>query len=136
MLTTRLDPEFIRNRHRPWKDGRSSHRMSIAPRPRDMRRFQREDVCFRVEIAGLELEPASALIVNISPLGCLLRCSQNVKADDLLHFDVPSAGRIDARVVWVMGGRIGLEFAEEIDAKPYLAMLEKLHRPGDEMGIY
>ena len=110
--------------------------MSIAIRPRDMRRVQREDVCFRIEIASPELEPASALIVNISPLGCLLRCSKNVKADASLHFDVPVAGRINARVVWAMGGRIGLEFREEIDAKPYLAMLDQLHRPGDEMGIY
>lgn len=110
--------------------------MSIAPRPRDMRRFHREDVCFRVEITTPGLEPASALIVNISPLGCLLRCSQPLQTDAELHFTLPLAGRIDARIVWVMGGRIGLEFREEIDAEPYLAMLEKLHRPGDEMGIY
>lgn len=110
--------------------------MSLARRPRDMRRFHREEVCFRIEIAGPDLNPASALIVNISPLGCLLRCSQPLQPDAELYFSLPLAGRIEARVVWAMGGRIGLEFREEIDAKPYLAMLEKLHRPGDEMGIY
>ena len=110
--------------------------MSIARRPKDMRRFQREEVCFRIEIAGPDQEPANALIVNISPLGCLLRCSKPMTADTTLHFVLPAAGRVEARVVWAIGGRIGLEFSEEIDAKPYLAMLDQLHRPGDEMGIY
>jgi hypothetical protein len=110
--------------------------MSLAPRSKDMRRFQREDVCFRCEIAGPDLEPASALIVNISPLGCMLRCSKNVKTGAPVAFTLPSAGHIDARIVWAIGGRMGLEFNEEIDAKPYLAMLDQLHRPGDEMGDY
>jgi len=110
--------------------------MPLAHKPKDMRRFHREEVCFRVEISGPTLELASALIVNISPLGCLLRCSQPLEPGAELHFDLPLAGHIVARVVWVMGARVGLEFHEEIDAAPYLAMLPKLHRPGDEMGIY
>ena len=110
--------------------------MSIARRPKDMRRFHREEVCFRIEIAGQDQNPAAALIVNISPLGCLLRCSKPMNADDALHFVLPSAGRVEARVVWAIGGRIGLEFSEEIDANPYLAMLDQLQRPGDEMGTY
>jgi hypothetical protein len=110
--------------------------MPIATRPQDKRRFQREEVCFRIEVAGPDQAPANALIVNISPLGCLLRCSQPMKSDAALHFTLPAAGRVEARVVWAIGGRIGLEFDEEIDAKPYLAMLDQLHRPGDEMGIY
>ncbi|MBO9579985.1 MAG: PilZ domain-containing protein [Sphingobium sp.] len=110
--------------------------MSVAPKPKDMRRFQREEVCCRIEIAGPGLEPVSALMVNVSPLGCLLRCSQPLQRGAALHLDLPFAGRIDAQVVWVMGARIGLEFHEEIDAAPYLAMLPTLHRPGDEMGTY
>jgi hypothetical protein len=110
--------------------------MPIAHKPKDQRRFQREEVCFRIEIAGPDLESSSALIVNISPLGCLLRCSQPLVPGAELRFDLPLAGRIEARVVWVLGARIGLEFHEEVDAKPYLAMLPQLHRPGDEMGIY
>jgi hypothetical protein len=110
--------------------------MSIAKRPKDMRRFQREEVCFRIEINSPDQLPANALIVNISPLGCLLRCSKPTMADTTLHFILPTAGRVEARVVWAIGGRIGLEFSEEIDAGPYLAMLDQLHRPGDEMGIY
>ena len=110
--------------------------MSVAYRQKDLRRFSREEVCFRVELAGPDFEPASGLIVNISPLGCMVRCSQPVEQGASLRFSLPMAGRIEARVVWVMGGRMGLEFSEEIDAKPYLAMLDHLRRPGDEMGIY
>lgn len=131
-----IDPEFIRNRHLRKKTVGVRTTMSVAKRPKDMRRFQREEVCFRIEIAASDQKPAAALIVNISPLGCLLRCSKPMNSDDVLHFTVPSAGRIEARVAWAIGGRIGLEFSEEIDAQPYLAMLDQLHRPGDEMGIY
>jgi hypothetical protein len=135
-LTMAIDPEFIRNRHRPEKTVGVRKTMSIAKRPKDMRRFQREEVCFRIEIAGPAQAPANALIVNISPLGCLLRCSQPTQPDAELHFTLPTAGRIQARVIWAIGGRIGLEFSEEIDATPYLAMLDQLNRPGDEMGSY
>ncbi len=110
--------------------------MSLAPRSKDKRRFSREDVCFGCEIAGPDFEPANALIVNISPLGCMLRCSREVEPDTFVSFNLPCAGRIEARIVWAIGGRMGVEFAEEIDAAAYLPMLPQLHRPGDEMGIY
>jgi hypothetical protein len=110
--------------------------MSLAYRPQDKRRFSREEVCFRCEIAGQDFGPVSGLIVNISPLGCMLRCSAPVQRGISVHFTLPVAGRIDGRIVWAVGGRMGLEFDEEIDAPPYLAMLDQLRRPGDEMGIY
>ncbi len=110
--------------------------MPLAKRQREMRRFSREEVCFRCEIAGPQFEAAAALLVNISPLGCMIRCSREVAPGTRVGFVLPLAGRIEARIVWAIGGRMGLEFDEEIDAEPYLGMLDKLRRPGDEMGIY
>jgi hypothetical protein len=110
--------------------------MSVAHRPREMRRFSREEVCCRIEIHGPDFGPVNALIVNISPLGCMLRCSLPVQSGTRIHFNLPLAGRIEATIVWAIGGRMGLEFSEEVDAPPYLAMLDQLKRPGDEMGIY
>ncbi len=110
--------------------------MSIAPRTKDKRRFSREDVCFRCEIAGPDFEPAHALIVNISPMGCMIRCSREAEPDPFVSFTLPHAGRIEGRIVWAIGGRMGVEFAEEIEAGAYLPMLPHLHRPGDEMGTY
>ncbi len=110
--------------------------MPLAHRPKDMRRFAREEVCFRCEFTGPDFGPVNALIVNISPLGCMLRCSKPVTTGMPVSFVLPAAGRIQARIVWAIGGRMGLEFDEEIYAAPYLAMLDQLHRPGDEMGIY
>jgi len=110
--------------------------MPLAHRPKDMRRFSREEVCFRCEITGPDFGSAFGLIVNVSPLGCMIRCSQDAKPDTAVSFALPIAGRIQARIVWAIGGRMGLEFDEEIDAAPYLAMLEQLRRPGDEMGSY
>lgn len=110
--------------------------MSLAQNPREMRRVSREEVCYRCEIAGPDFGPASALIVNISPLGCMIRCSKEVRPDMVVSFILPIAGRCEARIVWAIGGRIGLEFSRPIDVDPYLAMLDHLRRPGDEMGIY
>lgn len=110
--------------------------MSLAQRTKEMRRFTREEVCFRVEITGIGDEPVFGLIVNISPLGCMIRCSQDVVPNTPVSFALPLAGQIRARIVWAMGGRMGLEFEEEVDAEPYLGMLDKLRRPADEMGIY
>lgn len=110
--------------------------MSLAPRPRDMRRAARHDVCYRCEIAGAPFGPVHALIVNVSPLGCMMRCSKAEPTSSPVHFTLPVAGRCEAQIVWAMGGRIGLEFLQPIDADVYLAMLENLDLPGDEMGIY
>ncbi len=85
--------------------------MSIAPRTKDKRRFSREDVCFRCEIAGPDFEPAHALIVNISPMGCMIRCSREAEPDTFVSFTLPHAGRIEGRIVWAIGGRMGVEFA-------------------------
>jgi len=101
-----------------------------------MRRAARHDVCYRCEIAGVQAEPIHALLVNISPLGCMMRCSRAEATDRTVHFTLPVAGRREARIVWAMGGRIGVEFLQPIDAGIYPAMLEQLDRPGDEMGIY
>jgi len=110
--------------------------MSLAHRLKEMRRFSREDVCFRCELAGPDFEPANGLIVNISPMGCMIRCTRDVELGTFVSFVLPVAGRIEARIVWSIGGRMGLEFAEEISAAAYLPMLPMLHRPSDEMGIY
>lgn len=110
--------------------------MPLAYRSQDKRRFSREEVCFRCEFAGPDFGPVIGLIVNISPLGCMVRCSAPVPSDARVQFALPVAGHIDGRVVWAVGGRMGIEFDEEIDAAPYLAMLDQLRRPGDEMGIY
>lgn len=110
--------------------------MSAVLNPREMRRAVRQDVCYRCEMAVDAFDQTSALMVNISPFGCLMRCSRDFVQGIVLSFDLPIAGRVGARVVWAMGGRIGMEFCNPIDADPYLAMIERLNRPGDEMGIY
>ncbi|MBO9576205.1 MAG: PilZ domain-containing protein [Sphingobium sp.] len=110
--------------------------MPAALNPKEMRRAVRQDVCYRCEMAVDSVNQISALMVNISPLGCLMRCSKDIPQGTILSFALPLVGRCEARVVWAMGGRIGMEFTKTIESHPYLAMLEHLNRPSDEMGIY
>jgi hypothetical protein len=110
--------------------------MSLAPRPKEMRRVERQAVCYRCEINGIGAGTVSGLLVDISPLGCLIRCSREVVQGTVVSFDLPIAGQIKATIIWSMGGRIGMEFTEPVDLAPYFDMLSHLQRPSDEMDIY
>jgi hypothetical protein len=110
--------------------------MSLAPRPQEMRRAERHEVCYRCEIADAGPKRVSALMVDISALGCMMRSSHPFAQGAVLSFPLPRYGKCEARVVWAIGGRVGLEFIKPIDAAPFLAMLTHLVRPGDELDIY
>jgi hypothetical protein len=110
--------------------------MSAARKPREMRRADRDDVSFCCEVIPDDGPGFSGLIVNISPFGCLTRATQAHVAGKLLCFDLPVAGRRSARVIWSLGGRMGVEFNRPIEADLYRAMLETMSRSGDDMGIY
>ena len=110
--------------------------MSLAQKPQEMRRAERHAVCYRCEIAGAGPGLVSGLMVDISALGCMLRSSFAFEQGSMVTFILPVAGRCEARVVWSIGGRVGMEFTRPFEPAPFLAMLDQLVRPGDEMGIY
>lgn len=110
--------------------------MSYPPNPQDSRRSARLEICYRCEIDGPGFAPLSALIVNISPHGCMIRCAREAPRDMLLEFTLPVIGAWSGRVIWAIGARMGLEFDQEISLDAYLPMLEQMSRPNDEMGVY
>ena len=110
--------------------------MPLATRPQEMRRAERHEVCFRCEIVGAGSGQVRGLMVDISPLGCMMRSSHPFTQDTLVSFVLPQYGKCEARIVWAIGGRVGMEFIRPIDAAPFLAMLAHLVRPGDELDIY
>ena len=110
--------------------------MSLATRPQEMRRAERHEVCYRCEIAGEGPDIARGLMVDISALGCMMRSSHSFIQGTLVSFALPVLGKCQARVVWAIGGRVGMEFLRPIDATPFLAMLPHLVRHGDALDIY
>lgn len=92
----------------------------------DERREDREDVHHRtvaIDAAGRSLP---VLVVNISPNGLMARCDRTVEPGLELTFKLPGAAPIAAQVRWMLGGRIGCEFAETVPMTSYFAMLPQL----------
>lgn len=110
--------------------------MTYAKRYEEVRRAAREEVCYRCLIQGATSPSTPGLIVNISPLGCMIRCSAEPAFGTIVHFELPQVGTVQGRVMWAIGARMGVEFDTQMPLEPYLAMLGDMSHPGDEMGIY
>lgn len=110
--------------------------MPLLPKPKEGRRAPREEVCYRCQIGGQTLSPTTALIVNISPYGCMIRCNKDVQSGTALRFTLPVIGACEGQIVWAIGGRLGFEFKSPLPLDPYLAMLAEISRSGDELGLY
>jgi hypothetical protein len=66
---------------------------------------------------------AYVLLVNISPLGFMVREYGTTQKGAMVRLVLPRLGEVEAQVVWSLGGRIGAEFTKEIDSYAYAAML-------------
>ena len=97
--------------------------MSQIQRREEARREPREAVDCHSKIWGLRRAPAPALLVNISPHGCMLRSDQIVPIGENLTVDVPGIGDLRGTVMWSLGARIGIEFEIGIGMEAYLGML-------------
>lgn len=92
----------------------------------DSRRTPREMVFWPTQIDGCRLKPTDALIVNLSPSGCMVRSEAIVAPIEQVTLTLPVVGHTEAKVMWVLGGRIGLEFAIILPLHSYLPMLHEM----------
>lgn len=109
--------------------------MSLAYSTAESRRAPRETVDCQTLIRGTRCPPTDALIVNISPHGCMLRCDRVVPIGAKLTVDLPSIGTLRAAVIWSLGSRLGLEFETCISLDHYLAMLPLMKASFDGMRL-
>ena len=103
--------------------------MALAFSSDDFRRTERDDVEYQVQIWGATLPPSSALITNISPSGCMLRCDQMVSIGESLSLDVPCIGSLRGMVIWSAGARIGVEFDAAMPLAVYEQALAQMKAP-------
>lgn len=101
--------------------------MSLAYQPVEGRRAPRDDVDYHCQVRIGASGIANAHLVNISPLGCMIRCTATALPDDGITLRLPIIGPAGGRIVWVKLDRIGIEFAGAIDPRPYALMLEQLN---------
>lgn len=100
--------------------------MSPVQSNHEGRRSARESVVVPSQIWSATIVPMPALIVNISPHGCMVRCNQVVPTGEHLTIDIPSVGALRGLVIWSLGERIGIEFATPIGLEAYLTMLDTM----------
>jgi hypothetical protein len=97
------------------------------------RRIPREAVDCQSRISGATMPPSTALIVNISPHGCMVRCDQAVSIGEGVTVDMPGLGSLRGFVIWSLGKRIGIEFETMISLETYLMMLALMKSSQDNM---
>ncbi len=90
--------------------------------PVTQRRATRDLVDFKAR-ATSRSGPHDVQIVNVSPLGLMARVASPLAAGDHLLIELPHVRRIESVVRWAEDGRIGVEFAQAIEADHYAMML-------------
>lgn len=96
----------------------------------DNRAVDRDEVHYHARAFGPNGERLTLLVVNISPLGLMARCSQEFAAGQRLRITLPSVGTVTAEARWSLGGRTGCQFMQTIDRAAYYLMLAAMMRQG------
>lgn len=94
----------------------------------DARGTPRDEVLHRTRATGADGASMKLVIVNISATGLMARCETMPDVDDPILVSLPILGGVPAAVRWVLGGRIGCEFAHPIGLAEYYGMLSVLLR--------
>jgi len=89
----------------------------------NQRRAPRDDVALPTRMLDSDRRSADVLLVNISPLGFMVREYGQTPKGAVVRLILPRLGECEAHVVWSLGGRVGAEFSKEIDPYAYAAML-------------
>ncbi len=98
----------------------------------DKRSAPRTDVYTKMPLTLPDGRPVMATVVNISADGLLLRHEAQLDDGGLCVLSMPIIGKLRGTVVWSVGGRTGIQFCEQIDARDYGAILRAMGARVDE----
>jgi hypothetical protein len=99
--------------------------MATAAAYLEARRSTRDVVSFHAALDGPAGMRIMVLMVDISPLGFMSRSSAALAPGDLVAVKLPVIGPRAARIVWLLGGRVGGEFVEFLPSDLYTRMLAR-----------
>ena len=91
--------------------------------PAELRRAPRDEFALPTRMIDAQNRAADVLLVNISPLGFMVREYGSTEKGAIVKLQLPRLGDVPAKIVWSLGGRIGAEFLSPIDQYAYTAML-------------
>jgi len=89
----------------------------------EQRRAPRDEVSLPARMFDANHQGQDVLLVNISPLGFMVREYGETPKGAVVRLQLPRLGQVAAKVVWSLGGRVGAEFIMPIDEYAYKAML-------------
>ena len=89
----------------------------------EQRRAPRDEVALPTRMFTQDHQGSDVLLVNISPLGFMVREYGETPKGAIVRLALPRLGQVSAKVVWSLGGRVGAEFIKPIDHYAYTAML-------------
>ncbi len=92
----------------------------------ERRETPRDEVHYRVRAFGVDAQPVSILIVNLSAQGLMARVDADRPVGERLRITLPVVGVIVAEVRWSLGGRIGCELDQQIPVAEYFEVLAAL----------
>lgn len=96
---------------------------NIQPDYAEQRRAPRDEVSLPTRMFDANHQGQDVLLVNISPLGFMVREYGETPKGAIVKLQLPRLGQMAAKVVWSLGGRVGAEFIMPIDQYAYAAML-------------
>ena len=94
-----------------------------ALHPIDGRAEPRDEVHHRTRAVLADHRSVPVLIVNLSPLGLMIRSDATVSVGEWLRIQLPVVGEVQVAVRWALGGRIGCQLERPIAANRYHAVL-------------
>lgn len=92
----------------------------------DQRKSPRTDVYARVVTVLADGRSPMTTLVNISADGALVRHSEPVREGEPVLLTLPVLGRVSGTIIWSIGGRVGIHFAETIPEQDYAPLLRAL----------
>ena len=95
----------------------------------NQRRIERDEVFHRTTVSIVGRAPQRALVVDLSPLGCMVRSEAAAERGQPMSIALPVMGRLDGSVAWSIMGRIGMEFAKPIGKELYDSLLGLVKTP-------
>ncbi len=92
----------------------------------DQRVAPRSNIYCRLPMVMPDGRQEMGTCVNISADGILVRTESRIETGDMVIVKMPVIGRIAARAIWTVAGKIGLQFDRMIPVEDYLPLLKAL----------
>lgn len=92
----------------------------------DQRITPRSDVYHRLTFDHPDGRQDIGTCVNISSDGLLMRYAEDLEPDLRLTFHLPALGEREASVIWSLGGKTGVQFANAISEQDYLPLIQAM----------